>query len=267
MSFSLVQAARTVRHATVLARADMATFYTWKTWLFGWMVRLLCQVTFFSLIGVLVSDPEFTVYITLGACVMICVTETMMATASTSWDKPMGTLPLLGASPVVPGFFFFGRSLQWPASATVTTTVALLALPPFFGVTWPLWQIPVLVVTVALIAFSSYCMTLALAVVALAFPEARNVLSSVTTLYITAFCGALVPLSYWPEPIRAVAQALPATHGLESVRLLESGAVFNQFAASLGTMVLSGVVWLVFSFLGFHYLFARARAGSRVLDF
>jgi ABC-2 type transport system permease protein len=256
----------TVRQAAVLARADMSVIYTWKTWLFGWLVRLMAQVVFYSMVGVLVGDPEYTVYVVLGAAVLICVAETMMATASTSWDKNQGTLGLLAASPVEPGLFFFGRSLQWPVSTIVTTSVALLAVPPFFGVTWSPWQVPVLVGIVALTALSGYCMTLLLGSVALVFSEARNVISTIATLYITAFSGAMVPLEYWPAPIRWAAQALPVTHGLEAVRLVEGGGSAVQVLTALGLTVLAGLGWFTAAFFSFRLVFARARAGSGVLD-
>lgn len=259
-------AGTTVRQAAVLARADMSVIYTWRTWLFGWLVRLLCQVFFYSLIGVLVGDPEYTVYVVLGAAVLISVAETMMATASTCWDRHQGTLGLLAASPVEPGLFFFGRSLQWPASATVTTSIALLAVPPFFGVTWSPWQVPVLVGIAALSSLSGYCMALVLGSVALVFSGARNVISTIATLYITAFCGAVVPLHYWPAPIRWVAQALPATHGLEAVRLVEGGGSAAQVLTALGSMVMAGLAWFTVAFFSFRLVFARARAGDRLLD-
>jgi len=262
----ITHATTTVRRAAVLARADMSFVYTWRTWLFGWLVRLLTQVVFYSLIGVLVGDPEFTAYVVLGAAVLICVSETMLATASTCWDKHQGTLGLLAASPVEPGLFFFGRSLQWPASATVTTSIALLAVPPFFGVVWEPWQVPVLVGVAALTALSSYCMTLLLGSVALVFSEARNVISTIATLYVTAFCGAMVPLEYWPEPVRWIAQAVPATHGLEAVRLVEGGGTAVQVLAALGAMVLAALAWFTAAFFSFRLVFARARAGRSVLD-
>ncbi|MFD6948903.1 hypothetical protein A6A08_03345 [Nocardiopsis sp. TSRI0078] len=263
---SPARTAATVRQAAVLARTDLSVVYTWRTWLFGWLVRLLTQVVFYSMVGVLVGDPEYTVYVVLGAAVLVCVAETMLATASTCWDKHQGTLGLLAASPVEPGLFFFGRSLGWPASTTVTTSVALLAVPPFFGVTWSPWQVPVLVGVVALTALSSYCMTLLLGSVALVFSQARNVISTIATLYVTAFSGAMVPLEYWPVPIRRVAQALPATHGLEAVRLVEGGGSAVQVLASLGLTALVGLGWFTAAFFSFRLVFARARTGGGALD-
>ena len=261
-----VQAARTVRQGAAIARADMGVIYTWKTWLFGWLVRLVCQMVFYSLIGVLVGDPEYTVHIVLGAAVMTCVAETMLATASTCWDRNTGTLGLLAASPVEPCVFFFGRSLQWPVSAAATTSVALLAVPPFFGITWSPWQVPVLIGIVALTCLATYCMTMLVASFALIFAQARNIISSITTFCVIAISGAMVPVEFWPAPVQWVSQILPVTHGLAAVRAVEAGAPAAAVLASVGWMLLAAVCWLALAFTAFRQVFARARAGSGTLD-
>lgn len=257
-----VQAARTVRQAAVIARADMGVIYSWRTWLFGWLVRLICQMVFYSLIGVLVGDPEYTVHIVLGAAVMTCVAETMLATASTCWDKHQGTMGLLTASPVEPGVFYFGRSLQWPASAAATTSIALLAVPPFFGITWTWWQVPVLVGIVVLTSLSTYCMTMLIASFALVFAEARNIISAISTPCVIAISGAMVPVEFWPPPIQWLSQTLPVTHGLAAVRAVEAGASAATVLASVGLMLLAAACWLALAMGAFRQVFARARAGN-----
>ena len=261
-----VQAARTVHHAAVIARADFHAFYSWKTWLFAWLVRLICQMVFYSLIGVLVGDPEYTVHIVLGAAVMTCVAETMLATASTCWDRHQGTIGLLTAAPVEPGVFYFGRSLQWPASAVATTSVALLAVPPFFGITWSLLQVPVLIGIVALTCLATYCMTMLVASFALVFSEARNIVSSITTFCVIAISGAMVPVEFWPAPVQWVSQLLPVSHGLAAVRSVEAGAPADAVLASVAWMFLTAVCWLALAMVAFRQVFARARAGNGVLD-
>ena len=182
------------------------------------LVRLLSQVFFYTLIGVLVADEDFTRYIVIGAALATCIAETMLATASTCWDRYQGTIETLVSSPIAPGPFFFGRSLQWPLSAMATTSIALLVVPPFFNVYWSLWQIPVLIGIVVLTCLSTHCMTLLIASLTLVYDQARNVTGTMTTLSTTAVCGAMVPVDFWPEPVQWIAQALPITHGLSAVR-------------------------------------------------
>lgn len=263
---SPVQAVRTVRHSAVIARADLRNTYTWRTWLFGWLVRLLCQVVFYTAIGLLVGDPEYTRYVVLGAALLTCVAETTMAVASTCWDRHAGTMGLLAASPVEPGLHFFGRSLQMPGSAVATTSIAVLALPPLFGIVWTGWQVPVLVGVVALTVLGTYCLTLLLGAAALLFTEARNVISAITVLCTTAICGAMVPVEFWPVPLQWVAQTLPVTHGLAAVRAVESGAPAVTVLGSVGLVLLTAVCWLALALAAFRQVFARARTGNGVLD-
>lgn len=263
---SPVQAGRTVRQSAVISQADFRAIYTWRTWMFGWLVRLLCQVVFYTMIGLLVADPEYTRYVVLGAALTLCVAETMMAVASTCWDRHMGTMGLLTASPIEPGLHYFGRSLQWPASATATTSIAVLALPPFFGITWTWWQVPVLVGIVAQTCLSTYCMTLLVASLALVFAEARNVISAITTMSVTAICGAMVPVTFWPLPLQWAAQALPATHGLAAVRSVAEGDPASAVLTALGWMLLTAACWLTLAMMAFRRVFARSRAGTGTLD-
>lgn len=263
---SPVRAARTVLHSAVIARADFHAFYTWRTWLFGWLVRLLSQVVFYSAVGALVGDPEYTRYVVLGAALTLCVAEAMLAVASSCWDRQAGTMGLLAASPVEPGPHYFGRSLEMPVSAMVTTSIALLAVPPFFGIGWTWWQVPPLVGIVILTCLSTYCMTLLVASAALVFSEARNVISTVTTVSVTAICGAMVPVSFWPAPLQWVAQTLPVTHGLAAVRAVEAGAPAVTVLASVGLMLLAAACWLSLAMLAFRQIFARARTGNGILD-
>ena len=265
MTFSPVRAAGTVRGAAMVAHADFWTIYTWRSWSFAWLVRLLCQVVFFALVGVLVGDPEYTSFIIVGAAMMVCVTETMLTSSSTCWERMQGRMPLIAASPVEPVLLFFGRSVFWPVSAAVTTSVALLAVPPFFGDPWDLWKIPVVIVVAALTALSTYCLALVVGALALSFTEVRNIASTVMTLYTTAFSGAMVPLDFWPPVLQWIAQALPVTHGLDAVRALQDGDLGTVAAAS-GLMLAVGAVWFVVATLAFRRVLARARKGRGGLD-
>lgn len=49
---------RVVRAAAANALADFRATYTWYSWTFGWLGRMLCQVTFFALIGSFLDSPR-----------------------------------------------------------------------------------------------------------------------------------------------------------------------------------------------------------------
>ncbi|MGW2119256.1 ABC transporter permease [Streptomyces zhihengii] len=253
------------RQGFVVARADFAAFYTWKTWLGGWLVRVLCQVTFYSMIGAMVGDADYTVHMVLGAALMICVAESLMAVASSTWDLNLGTFPLLAASPVVPGGYFAGRSAMWPLSGTVTTSVAILVMSLFFDLGWTAADVPAVLLLVLLTSLSMYCVALVVGVLAVLVPGARNVMSAVVTMAVTAFCGAVVPVGFWPDPVGWAARTVPVTHGLDAIRALQAGADLASVARSAGLAALAGALWLALAMAAFRALFAHARRGSAAL--
>jgi ABC-2 type transport system permease protein len=254
-----------MRQGFIVARTDFAWFYTWKTWLGGWLVRVLCQVAFYSMISVMVGNTDYVVYVVLGAALMICVAESLMTVASTTWDLNLGTFPLLAASPVIPGCYYFGRSVMWPLSATVTTSIAIFVMSFFFELSWAVAHIPLVVLLVLLTSLATYCMALVIGAVAVLAPGARNVMSAVVTMAITAFCGVVVPVGFWPAAVRWAAQAVPVTHGLDAIRDLESGAGFGTVAQSAGLAGLVGVVWFTIAMIAFRRLFIHSRKGSASL--
>lgn len=260
------EVARALRQGGTVAHADFRAFYTWKTWAGGWLVRLLTQVAFYSLLAGWVGNAGYVTRVVLGAVLLICVTEPMMTVASTTWDRLfVGSAPLLAASPVEPGFYYAGRSLQWPCSAVVTTSVALAVMSWFFDVDWSLGQIPVLLLLVLINAFASYCVALFVGGLALLAPGFRNVTSSIAIMTTTAFCGALVPVSFWPRPLSTLAQGVPATHGIEAVRQLQSGAGTAAVGASAGLAVLAATGWFIAAFFLFRLLFRHARRTGSLL--
>lgn len=262
----LVQAPRAARQGAIVAIADFRGFYTWKTWLGGWLVRLLSQVAFYSLIGVMVGDSDYITYIVLGAALMICVLESMMAAASTTWDRHLGTFPLLVCSPVEPGFFYFGRSLMWPLSGATTTSIAIFAMSLFFDITWTATQVPMVLLLVLMTSLATYCMALTIGAAAMVMPGARNIMHTLTTMLATSFCGAVVPVEYWPTAIQWAAQAIPVTHGLEAVRGLEAGAGYATILSSAGLTVVAGAGWFLVSLAAFRALFITSRRSGALLD-
>ncbi|WP_328904150.1 ABC transporter permease [Streptomyces sp. NBC_00441] len=258
-------AARVVRQGALVAAYDFRAFYTWKTWAGAWLVRILCQVTFYSLLAASLGDDAYVAYVVVGAAMMAGVAETFMAVASSTWDVDAGTLVPLAGSPAEPGLYFLGRSLSWPLSATATTSVAALVLAIPFPVGWTPLRSPVLVLLILLSMLATYGMALLFGALALLAPGARNVISTVVTLATTAFCGALVPVGHWPTAVGVVAQGVPVTHGLTAVRGLADGEAATTIAASAGLTALTGLVWLLAALAAFRLLRSRSRRGGVLL--
>lgn len=261
-----VNPARVVAAAARGALADMRTIYTPFTWTVGWLGRIIMQVIFFALIGTLLGSREAVVYLFIGQAVMATVTECFMAIPSTTWERRAGTLALLIAAPGPLWPVFVGRSLQWLPSGVATGTIVLLAVGPFFGVTWSPWAALLLVPALAVVAASMYAVALALSAVVLRGPRWRNVVSSVSSLVVMLLSGATVPVTMWPSWLQAIGQVLPVTHALEAIRLLQEHGVVGAAWPLLGLALLLGLGWFVLAAAAFT-LFGKAGRRAGTIDF
>lgn len=240
---------RILRWSATSALADLRTIYTWKTWTFGWLVRILAQVAFFALIGRLLGSAEAVRFLLVGNAVYVAASTAMFVVASTSWERMAGTLPLLVASPAHPFTVFAGRSVQWLADGVAVSSIALFGLGSAFGVRFDLPQALVVVLLLALVAASVYCFGLVLAGIALRVMEVRNVIGNLGHLSLMILCGVQVPVSFWPGPVQAVTNFLPLRHGLAAIRNVVEGQgpvlaeAASEAAVGLGWLVVAGLVF------------------------
>ncbi|TDV48688.1 ABC transporter permease [Actinophytocola oryzae] len=257
-------AVRVVRCSAANAFADLRVIYTWKTWTFGWLGRMLAQVTFFTFLGHLLGDPGATRFLVLGNSLMACVIECLLVIPSSAWERAAGTLGLLAAAPSGVGWVFFGRSLQWPVSGTATSLVSLFALGPLFGVTWSPAQVLPVVAVVVVTAFTTYCLGLVLAAVVLWFGQVRNITSNVAYLTMMVICGVQVPVGYWPGWVGAIAETVPLTHSLRALRGVADGAPFLDVTVHAVLALVAGACWLGASLLAFRVAMYRGRRAGTI---
>lgn len=248
-----------LRYAVASGFADYAAIFTWRTWVLGWLSRVLCQVAFFALIGRLLDSPEQGHFLLVGNAVFIAAMEAMMVVASSTWERRSGTLPLLVAAPTSPLLVFAGRSLFNVVSGTVSATIALFALAPVFGVRLPVSAALAVPPLIALVSLSAYCAGLALSALVLQATQLRNIVGNLGYLVLMTFGGVQVPLTFWPEPVQRVAGLLPLTHGLHAVRgvLAARPPVGVLRQALLEAAV--GVSWLLVATLLFRRLTESGR--------
>nr|AGZ94021.1 ABC transporter permease protein [Streptomyces sp. MMG1612] len=261
---SVLNTARVLRYAAATGFADFAAVYTWRTWTFGWLCRVLCQVSFFALVGRLVDTPGQTRFLLIGNAVTIAAMESSAVVASTTWERRAGTLPLLVASPAEPALVFCGRSVQWIASGVVTSLTCLLALGPFFGVRYGLGQALAAAGITVVVSLSSYTFCLVLAGLVLGRMGLRNIVGNLASLSLMAFCGVQVPTDYWPDWIGAVAAVLPVTHGLSAMRALMDGAAAGRVGSEVLLEAAVGAGWAVVAVLTFRRLAERGRADGSI---
>ncbi|MEU6275038.1 ABC transporter permease [Streptomyces populi] len=258
-----------VRHGFLNAVADFKATYTWRSWLFGWLGRMLAQVLFFTGLGRMLDQPGAVRYLALGNALMTCVVDTMAVVATTSGERRAGTLSLLVSSPADPVWVFVGRSLHWPISGVTTALVALFGLGPFFGISWGAARIAPVVLMTVLTAVGTYCVGLFLAVVVVNVPRLRNVVSNCAYLAMMAFCGVQVPVDFWPRGVRAVVQAVPLTHTLRALRAVADGRPAAEVFGPVVPALLTAGLWLAAAVVTFRWLVAvpARRAGTLDLSY
>jgi ABC-2 type transport system permease protein len=255
---------RALRYSTANAWADMWVMYSPLSWTFGWLGRVVMQVVFFAMVGLLLDSPDTVRFLFVGNAVMITSLEALITVASTTWERRQGTMPLLVAAPTRLWPVFVGRSVQWLPSGVLTASVALFAVGPAFGVTWTLPRALAAFGCLIVVAVTTYGFALVLAALVLAAMDLRNVVSNLAHVLMMLVCGVMVPVSFWPTWVQYLAQALPLTHALRAIRALADPPPGAPLAGEVAAGVLAalgvGAAWLVVAALLLERL---ATAGRR----
>ncbi|WP_146075648.1 ABC transporter permease [Streptomyces sp. Ru62] len=255
----LLQPLRIVRYSAANALADFRASYTWYSWTFGWLGRMLAQVTFFALLGRLTGSDAQVRFLVIGNAVMTCAVEAMNVIATSTRERRSGTLALLAAAPADFGWVFLGRSLEWPISGAATSLVSLFALGPLLGVSWTAAQVPVVALLVLLASFTTYSVGLFLSVLVIGAPGVRNIVSNTAYLSMMAICGVQVPVGFWPSWLQAVAAVLPLTHALAAVRAVAAGESAASVTLAASAAAVCGAGWLLAAMTAFRFMARRGR--------
>jgi ABC-2 type transport system permease protein len=248
-----------LRYAVLTGFQDYSVTFTWKTWLAGWYVRVLFQVVFFALIGRLLGSEDQLHYLLVGNAVMLTAIGSLFAVAGTTWERRAGTLPLLVASPSSPVVVFAGRSAWALTDGFVSSVAAFFVAAPLFDLELP-WPRTFLVVPLmALVGASCYALGIFLGGLVLRAMSTRNVVANLTWGTIMAIGGVNVPVSYFPQPVEWLAQALPLVHGLEAIRELLTGGSIAGLLPDVGLELLVGSAWLCLALVTFDRFAERGR--------
>lgn len=248
------------RESVIFAAADMKATYTWRTYLFGWLLRLLLQTIFFSLAAGYFGTRITKGYALVGNAVILGCLESMVVVLMMVKERSAGTLPLLATAPTSHVPIYLGRGVQWMTSGMVSSTLAFVALPPLLGVSLPWPRAGLALPLLGLTCVTSYCYGCALGALAVEHMSLVWLLLNLGYLPIMAFCGVNVPVSFWPWPLHAIVEILPITHGLMAIR----GILADASAASVITQIvleaIVGMGWLLAAGLALEKMLRRGIA-------
>jgi len=267
-AISVPSSARIFRLSIRSGIQDFRQNYTVASWTFGWLMRVLVEVLFFALIGVLLQDRSTVLFLAVGRGLFLGVQEMMWAIQSTAWERYSGTLPLLVSAPGKVWPVFAGRSAQWFPSALTTSLVALFVLAPVLGVRYSGTQALVTVLGLFIAVAGTYALALACAAVVLRAAQYRNLASNLVHAIMALICGVNVPVDFWPTPIQWFAQVFPVTHALQAVRAALSASESTAIRVAVPELMIASAVSLAWLLIGAFMLerFASAARHNGSID-
>ena len=259
----VVRTLRVMRFAVLSGAHDYFAIYTLKSWTFGWLLRVLSQVTFFALIGKFLGSPERTEFLLIGNSIMVAGGSAMFALFMTTGERGNGSLPLLVASPSAPVVVFLARGFYVVADGIWSALLGLFLIAPLFDVALPWPEVLAVVPLTALVALSAYCFSTVLAGIAIRWREAHGLLINGTIVTLMTLCGINVSIDFFPAPVELVSNLLPITNGLQAIRDTLDGESAGVILANVGVEVAVGSAWLFLALATFgHFIGGGRRDGS-----
>jgi ABC-2 type transport system permease protein len=256
---TVAPALNVMRYAFVAGLADYRVIFTWRSWIAGWMVRVVAQVSFFALIGLRVADERSAFYILIGNALAVAAQAGVFSLNMTTGERWAGTLPLLVASPSSPVVVFSARGAYLAVDGALSALGALFIAGPAFGLHLPWPEVLAVLPLTAIVALSAYCFGTFLAGFVFRFRSINSLVVNTTYVGLMTACGVNVPLSYYPGAIEFLSHALPLTNGLLAIRGVFEGAAATTILGHAGAETLVAAAWLTLALLSFNRLAARGR--------
>jgi len=261
-----IRPADVAREAVIFAAAEMRATFTWRAYLSGWLLRLMLQTIFFALVAGYFGDRVTRQHVLVGNAIVLGCLESMVIVLMMAQERQAGTLPLLVIAPASHIPIYLGRGLQWMASGLVSSTVAFAILPPLLGVPLPWPRAALALPLIPLICVSSYCYACFLGAVGLKNMSITWLLLNLGYLPVMTFCGVNVPVSFWPLPLRVIADGLPVTHGLAAVRDVLAAAPAGTILGQAALEAVVGACWLAVASLALNRV-VRQGIATGALEF
>jgi ABC-2 type transport system permease protein len=253
---------RVFRLSWIVGVRDFQLFWTWRSWAFGWLARILTSAASWVLVGRLVGDQAALDYLLVGNASIAGVGTFGVAVAA--WERWDGTYPLLVLAPTSMAPALMGRMavwvLHWIGSSLCTFAVLVLVFR------WPLAFPEALAIVpgVVLLALSTYGLSLFLGAWIGLIPAFRNITINVLTSALLVLSGACVPLTFWSPPIQLVARLLPATHALVGIRAALAGEPPSVVVSAFALEAAVAVSWLALALITVRRIAEAGRASGSI---
>ena len=256
---SLATTANIMHHAFRAGLADYREMFTWKSWVAGWMVRVIAQVSFFALLGERIGNEQTTYYLLIGNAILVAALTGVFSLNMTSAERWTGTLPLLVASPSSPVIVFSARGSYLAVDGALSALAALFVAGGIFGMDLPWPRVLAVVPLTAVVALASFCFGTFLAGIVFRFRSINSLVVMTTQVTLMAACGINVPFSYYPDALEWFSRLLPVTNGLLAIRGVFDGASAATILGDAALEAAVGVGWMTIALASFNQLASRGR--------
>jgi len=250
------------RVALLVGTRDFRLFWNWRTWLFGWMARILTSAASWVLVGELVGDAGRLNYLLIGNASIAGVGT--FAVAAAAWERWDGTYSLLVAAPSSMAPAMMGRMAIWIFHWVASSLCTFAVLLTVFGWHLPFPALLVIPLGVTLLALSTYSLSLLLGAWIGLMPALRNISINILTTAILVLSGAIVPVSFWPRWVRAIAEVFPATHALAGIRSALAGGSAWLVGQEFALEVAVALGWLSLALLSVDRIAEAGRANGSI---
>ncbi|MBU1494950.1 MAG: ABC transporter permease [Actinobacteria bacterium] len=255
----------TIRIAANAARVgyrETRSQYTWRSWLFGWVLRLVAQTLFFAAMGILVGSDDLIEFALIGNVAAGVTLMVLGIGPDTAWERSQGTLPLLIAAPRSLLPVFAGRNVFHLVQGVGEGLVIFVLVAPWVGVEGNyLWLPPALMA----IALGSYGLGLFIAAFAIRKPRWGNTIYNLVYWTTVAIGGVNVSRTVFPHWVQQVGSFLPLVHGLTGLRELLSNGFTGAAVGQLGLELAVGAAWFTVALAGFA-LFSQGGRKDGTID-
>ena len=248
-----------MHHAFRAGLADYRAIFTWRSWVAGWLVRVIAQVAFFAVIGERLGDDDKTFYLLVGNAILVAALTGVFSLNMTTAERWAGTLPLLVASPSSPVIVFSARGSYLAVDGALSSLAALFVAGSLFGMDLPWPRVLAVVPLTAVVALASYCFGTFLAGIVFRFRGLNGLVVLTTHVTLMAACGVNVPLSYYPQALEWLSRVLPVTNGLLGIRGVFDGDSAATIAGNAALEAAVAVGWMTLALASFNQLASRGR--------
>lgn len=253
------------RHSLRIGIAEYKGMYTVRTWIFGWLLRIIFQVFFFALVGRLIGSPDQVKFLLIGGAILAAALDALVVVMSATIDRSSGMLALLITTPGQYFIVYLFRHLIYLATGLVTSTIALFVGSSVMGVTLPFPDALAIIPLIALGSGSAYALAMLVGALTARAAQAYWLSLNVTYLSLMALSGFTIPLGTWPAPFVGVAEILPFTHALQAIRVvLGESPLWGLALGEAGLEVLVLLGWLAGAWLVLRGTVNRARRNGTI---